>query len=501
MAPQEYQTRSRTQSRLILASLLRDEPNNADYWTWMSRLVETQPESQFCMDQALQLDRSRWLSTSAASRPATLALPEPEPTGKLRGRRLSVREQSEAPAPEFQEEARFHSAQAAVRRGAWREAEAELARLLSANPRNPEYWLWMSLAVRVRFRRIHCLRRVLALDPLNPSATRGLAILEAASATSAAAKAMPQLAPSQRRTASPSTQSKLNFTAGRIRVDQRKLRRLTALGIATLAIFVVLPGQSTLAGLLPPLGSDGQPGGLLGADSAAELVPAQDAARSQGDEAALDKPETSMQGVDLPVSDPGGAAASQLPPSPVISGIAPALAYSLRSGLPQLAYSQLEDFDASWARINSYDWISTGHSASDFSISAQAAWESASKRANWWNSGCGFVFRLNARGDHYLALLALDGWVYLYRNLEGTVTRIGQGYFGELALPAGSAAIRLVAQGEQIDFYVNEVQALREEDGLFSTGMIGYALASGSNRDFGTRCRLDGVELTTLDPR
>jgi hypothetical protein len=64
--------------------------------------------------------------------------------------------------------------------------------------------------------------------------------------------------------------------------------------------------------------------------------------------------------------------------------------YLIRTGG---TYYAIEDFDESWAQINWYSWWHTGYSPTNFVIRADASWDSASNKANWWNSGCGFVFR------------------------------------------------------------------------------------------------------------
>jgi hypothetical protein len=161
-------------------------------------------------------------------------------------------------------------------------------------------------------------------------------------------------------------------------------------------------------------------------------------------------------------------------------------------------YYALPDFDASWAQLNYYDWMLTGTMPANFVVSADAEWESASEMANWWNSGCGFAFRISARGDHYLAYLGLDGWVYLYRNFNNTVTKLGEGYYDEVQIPNGDARILLIVENDLINFFVNDRQVLLHQDDSFSTGLLGYVIVSGTNRDFGTRCRMTGVELWEL---
>jgi hypothetical protein len=163
------------------------------------------------------------------------------------------------------------------------------------------------------------------------------------------------------------------------------------------------------------------------------------------------------------------------------------------------SYFALPDFDASWAQLNYYDWLLTGVAPSNFVLRADTEWESASATANWWNSGCGFAFRINARGDHYLVYLGLDGWVYLYRNFSDTVTKLGGWYYDEVQTPAGSAKIMFIVENDWITFFVNDRQVDRHQDGTFSSGLLGYVIVSGTNKDYGTRCRMTDVELWELE--
>ena len=163
-------------------------------------------------------------------------------------------------------------------------------------------------------------------------------------------------------------------------------------------------------------------------------------------------------------------------------------------------YQALQPFEASWAQIDYYDFLPTGHSPGDFVLRADVQWESASERANFWNSGCGFVFRMNARGDHYLVFLGLDGNLYLYRKLDQVISRLGSGSYREEIRVSGSSQITLAVEGQWMTVFVNGEQVYRQSDDTFSAGLLGYALASGTNKDFGTRCEMTNVELWEIGP-
>jgi len=162
-------------------------------------------------------------------------------------------------------------------------------------------------------------------------------------------------------------------------------------------------------------------------------------------------------------------------------------------------YYSLEDFDESWAQINWYMWWHTDFSPTNFVIRAQAYWDSASDKANWWNSGCGFVFRESGKDNHYAVQLGLDGWVYLWRIVRGVWAPLGESYYGKVDVPSGEAEIMLVMEGEMITFFVNGEKVHSRRDSALASGKLALTLLSGINTDFGTRCQMSNIELWELD--
>ena len=169
-------------------------------------------------------------------------------------------------------------------------------------------------------------------------------------------------------------------------------------------------------------------------------------------------------------------------------------------------YESLLDFYREWAQINWYQWYDTGKAPTDFVVQAHVAWESASDTANWFNSGCGFVFREAPRDadnqalNHYLAYLGLDGVAYLVRQRNSEYLELGHAKYGRVDVPAGEATIMLAVEGESISFFVNDEHVITRQDGALASGGLSYTLLSGTNRDFGTRCEMTEVGLWWLEP-
>jgi TolB protein len=162
-----------------------------------------------------------------------------------------------------------------------------------------------------------------------------------------------------------------------------------------------------------------------------------------------------------------------------------------RKGIP--------DFSQEWAQINWYSYYMTRTSPQDFIIRADASWESASDKANWWNSGCGFVFREEDVDNHYLAYLDLNGFATLDRARNGSMARLGRSNISyPVEKPADGANIMLVVEGSNIHFFVDGYLMLSRQDISFPEGNLALTLISGTNKDFGTRCEMKNIELWEL---
>lgn len=160
---------------------------------------------------------------------------------------------------------------------------------------------------------------------------------------------------------------------------------------------------------------------------------------------------------------------------------------------------RLQNFSQEWAQINWYTYYRTRNSPSDFIIRADASWESASDKANWWNSGCGFVFREEDVDNHYLAYLDLNGFATLDRVRNGSMANLGRSNISyPIEKPADSANLMLVVEGSSIHFFVDGFLMLTRQDLSFSEGNLALTLLSGTNKDYGTRCEMTNIELWEL---
>lgn len=162
-------------------------------------------------------------------------------------------------------------------------------------------------------------------------------------------------------------------------------------------------------------------------------------------------------------------------------------------------YYRLPDFSESWAQINWYQWWNTGHEPEDFVIRVDATWESASDSANFFTSGCGFVFRENGSENHYLVYLGMDGNAYFNRVYKGNWKNIGYTYYQYLDIPKDSGELMLAVEGSRITFYVNGELVESWRDEALTEGKLALTLLSGINTGYGTRCTMENVDLWVLE--
>jgi hypothetical protein len=163
-------------------------------------------------------------------------------------------------------------------------------------------------------------------------------------------------------------------------------------------------------------------------------------------------------------------------------------------------YSRVEDFSENWAQIGWYQWWGTGLAPADFVIRARTEWESASKTANWFDSGCGFVFHEEDENNHYMIFLALDGNVYYKGYVDGVYREFGKGYAGKIDHMKGGADVALAVEGGRVVYFVNGEKVLDRTNSELPSGNLALTIVSGTNKEYGTRCDITNIEVLELTP-
>jgi hypothetical protein len=165
-------------------------------------------------------------------------------------------------------------------------------------------------------------------------------------------------------------------------------------------------------------------------------------------------------------------------------------------------YIRLNDFEESFAQIN---WVTprfTDITLTNFVLRSNIAWETAREGANIRYSGCGFWFGVDEKGENFHeAMLALDGNVRFNRCLNDCsyMQSVASSYFGKIDYMEGEVEVILIVEGGTIQYFVDGEQIFIRRDQKKLAGYLAYAISSGTNADFGTRCIFTDTEIWSLD--
>lgn len=157
-------------------------------------------------------------------------------------------------------------------------------------------------------------------------------------------------------------------------------------------------------------------------------------------------------------------------------------------------YSELPDFEQSLAELGSFQWSSFDDlTLSIFVLNAHFKWSSA--KENTLLAGCGFVF-----ADASKAVFLDDKGVTLLTWLV-TVAEVpkSKGFNNVRFNNSDEADFTLIVNDALKKVFVlvnDEFNVEYDLSGYPSTsGYIGYAVASGTNTDYGTKCEITNARL------
>lgn len=176
-------------------------------------------------------------------------------------------------------------------------------------------------------------------------------------------------------------------------------------------------------------------------------------------------------------------------------------------------YYKLEDYSDELAMSYGYQWTPTGLEAKDFIIRADFDWEVANQK-NY--SGCGFMFRQKATNnysDYYyiIALDALNGVLLSYTGVDPnsySIVNFTIPYSRKESLPdmgnnPYQAEITLIVNDTNAYTYVNGnlfTEHRLKSNWLTESGPLSNMVLTGSETDFGTRCKMTNVEAWIISP-
>jgi len=165
-------------------------------------------------------------------------------------------------------------------------------------------------------------------------------------------------------------------------------------------------------------------------------------------------------------------------------------------------YIQQDDFEMSLAQINRTEFGNTGIYLSDFVLRSDIAWETARKGANTYYSGCGFFFGFpNEKDRYHLVMLTLSGNIRFQRWTEGSyLFNLASNYFGKIDYMKGDAELIITVEDDTIQAFINGERIFVRPDQYKWEGDLGFAINSGTNAGFGTRCTFLNTEIWSLEP-
>lgn len=160
-------------------------------------------------------------------------------------------------------------------------------------------------------------------------------------------------------------------------------------------------------------------------------------------------------------------------------------------------FGEIEPFDGNWAQLGWYQWSSFATIDSDFLYKAHFSWATASETGA--ESGCGVVFGIQDNNNHYAVFLDKSRILFLmhrgsYSYEVGKTKGTGRVKYGNPAEADFALAVKeqnayVLVDGEFTEYTLSKDQS--------PTGEFGYSIFSGTNRDYGTSCKITEAVLWT----
>jgi hypothetical protein len=161
-------------------------------------------------------------------------------------------------------------------------------------------------------------------------------------------------------------------------------------------------------------------------------------------------------------------------------------------------YHRLDDFDESWAQLNYYHWLQTGYNAENFVMQGDAFVSSASDNANWFDSACGVAFSLVDKDNHDVVWIAMDGRAYLMSIHKANRRLLEIDKWGPATKTDFDVHFVLTINEKRLTLAVGDQETLAVYDSLSTPGLVAYTLLSGTNKGYGTRCKLTNGDLWVM---
>lgn len=160
-------------------------------------------------------------------------------------------------------------------------------------------------------------------------------------------------------------------------------------------------------------------------------------------------------------------------------------------------FHTLNDYTKAYANINKSTFKNVTDSAKNFAFSATMSWDSATETPNSAYAGCGIRFRSNSEGSALFAILRMDGHLTFESRKQSKVVDRKSYYFGHPNIEA-THNLTVVANGNNVKLYISGKQyADIREVAVTGNGGLYLATVSGTNKDWGTRCKFTNINYYT----
>lgn len=164
-------------------------------------------------------------------------------------------------------------------------------------------------------------------------------------------------------------------------------------------------------------------------------------------------------------------------------------------------YVKLDDYSDELAMSYGYSWAPTGVNAQNFIVRADFDWEVANQK-NY--SGCGYVF-WQAGLYYFVALDGLNGVLLQYTKYDGSYPAplIKKMDMPDMGSNPYHAQFTLVVTDTAAYTYVNGnflTEHRLQSDWPIESGQLSSLILTGSDKDYGTRCKITNAELWVMEP-
>ena len=89
----------------------------------------------------------------------------------------------------------------------------------------------------------------------------------------------------------------------------------------------------------------------------------------------------------------------------------------------------------------------------------------------------------------------MDGYVRTHRFSNGLGYHGNEGYYGQFKTPKDSAELIVIVENWYLTVLVNGEIVVQYDDASLQRGNLALSLASGTNKDFGTKCTMTNIDF------